>query len=106
MIEQRNKKKKIPNGQIFRVSLEDIEHVLKGKMYLDPLTILPSQYHEFIDLFSPKAANTLPPHHPGIDHAIELLLGPNGKPQEPPYGPLYPMSLDELIVLKKFITNL
>jgi transposase InsO family protein len=106
MMEQRNKKKKIPNGQIFRVSLEDIERALKGKTYPDPLTILPPQYHEFTDLFNPKAANTLPPHRPGIDHAIELLPGPDGKPQEPPYGPLYPMSPDELIVLKKFITDL
>ena len=106
MMEQRNKKQKLPYGHIFRVSMEDIERALKGKVYPDPLTILPPQYHQFADLFSPKAANTLPPHREGIDHAIELLPGPDGKPQEPPYGPLYTMSPNELIVLKKFLTDL
>ena len=56
---------------------------------VDPALILPTQYHEYLDVFSRKDAKTLPPHR-NYDHAIELLPG-----KEPPYGPLYSMSRDE-----------
>ena len=67
---------------------------------------MPEQYQKFANVFSLKAANTLPPYCKGMDYAIELELEANGKPKVPPYGPLYPITKDKLIVLKKFITEL
>jgi len=48
-------------------------------------------------VFSPKEADKLPPHRPH-DHDIKLLPGEN-----PPFGPLYPMSRNELTVLKEWL---
>ena len=92
--------------RIMKISLEDVNKALRGKIYPDPGTILPTQYREFTDVFSAKSANTLPPHRKGIDHAIDLIPEKDGKEPEPPFGPLYPMTKDELIVLKKLLTDL
>jgi hypothetical protein len=60
-------------------------------------SLIPNEYHEFIELFSEKAAEKLPPHRP-YDHSIPLLEG-----KSPPYGPLYGMSREELEALKKYL---
>jgi predicted aspartyl protease len=60
-------------------------------------SMVPAEYHEFIDLFSEKAAEKLPPHRP-YDHSIPLVEG-----KTPPYGPLYGMSRVELEALKKYL---
>jgi len=60
-------------------------------------SMVPAEYHEFIDLFSEKAAKKLPPHRP-YDHSIPLIEG-----KTPPYGPLYGMSCVELEALKKYL---
>ena len=65
----------------------------------DPKTLLPSEFHDFLDVFSRQAANALPPHR-SHDHRIELQPG-----KEPGYGPLYSMSRDELKVLKKYLDD-
>lgn len=48
-------------------------------------------------MFSPKEAEKLPPHRP-YDHDIKLKDG-----QNPPWGPLYPMSRDQLQALKEWL---
>ena len=65
----------------------------------DPKTLLPPEFHEFLDVFSRQAADTLPPHRP-YDHRIDLHPG-----KEHGYGPLYSMSRDELKVLKKYLDD-
>jgi len=60
-------------------------------------SLIPNEYHEFIDLFSEKDAEKLPPHRP-YDHTIPLTEG-----KTPPYGPLYGMSREELEALKKYL---
>lgn len=55
------------------------------------------EYHDFFDLFDEKLAQVLPLHRP-YDHSIPLLDG-----KEPLFGPVYDMSCQELIVLKKYI---
>jgi predicted aspartyl protease len=92
--------------RIMRVSLEDIDKALQGKTYPDPRRVLPPEYQEFADVFNAKSANSLPPHREGVDHSIDLVPGPDGKGPDPPFGPLYPMTKDELIVLKKLLTDL
>jgi len=67
------------------VSKEEVEAYRKSKD-VDPALLLPKTYWEYLDVFSRKEANELPPYRP-YDHAIDLLPD-----KEPPYGPLYPMS--------------
>ena len=71
----------------------DIAKALEDKPRPDPKTLLPSEFHDFLDVFSRQAADRLPPHR-SYDHHIELQPG-----KEHGYGPLYSMSRDELKVL-------
>ena len=79
--------------------MRDIEKALAPKKYIDPATVLPPEYHDFLDVFSQEAADTLPPHR-ACDHKIQFMKG-----KEPGYSPLYGMSQDELKVLKKFLKD-
>ena len=89
-----------PDHQVFSVTLRDIEHALKLKPCVDPATVLPPQYHKFLNVFSKDKANKLPSHHLGVDHKIKIEPG-----TQLPSGPLYGMSRDELEVLKKYLTE-
>ena len=86
-----------PGHQVFVASMKDIEKALAPKEEIDVMSKLPSEYHEFASLFSREEADKLPPHRP-YDHKIPLKPG-----VEPPFGPLYSMSRDELVVLKKYL---
>ena len=85
------------NTQVFSVSIRDIEKALAPKIEINPKTILPPEYHKFLDVFSHAEAQKLPEHRT-YDHKITLLDG-----KEPPFGPLYGMSRDELKVLKEYL---
>jgi hypothetical protein len=62
---------------------------------------IPSQYRNFVEVFSKTKAETLPPHRP-VDHAIDLEPG-----YKLPYGRIYNLSEFELKMLKAYIeTNL
>ena len=63
------------------------------------LAALPPEYHDFADVFSEQAANTLPPHRP---YDLEIPLLPS---KEPPWGPIYSLSEPELATLKIYITD-
>ena len=89
-----------PDHQVFSVSLRDIEQVLKPKKFVDPATLLPAQYHKFLDIFSKDDTDKLPPLHSGVDHKIKMEPG-----TQAPSGPLYSMSREELEVLKKYLTD-
>jgi RNase H-like domain found in reverse transcriptase/Reverse transcriptase (RNA-dependent DNA polymerase)/Integrase zinc binding domain/Chromo (CHRromatin Organisation MOdifier) domain/Integrase core domain len=78
-------------------SLEDIRKALEPKTLIDPATKVPGHYHEFLKVFDQSEADKLPPHR-DCDHKIELQPGTT-----PPHGPLYGMSEDELLVLRKFL---
>jgi transposase InsO family protein len=101
---QRSRREK--SIQMFKISLQDIEKALSQKKTNDFYSKLPTQYQEFLSLFDPKVANQLPPHREGIDHEIRLQQGPDGKEIEPSYGPLYNMSREELLVLRRTLTEL
>jgi hypothetical protein len=62
------------------------------------LTKLPGKYQNFADVFSKSENSILPPHR-SIDHKIELL--PNAAPLKA--HPLYNMSANQLIALKKYL---
>ena len=87
--------------QIFSVTLQDINIALAPKKHSDPATKLPTEYHNFLDVFSRKDADVLSKHRPQYDHAIKLMKG-----KTPTWGPLYSMSADELKVLKAYIEKM
>ena len=89
-----------PDHEVFSVSLRDIEHALKPKIKTDPATVLPEVYREFLKVFSHEEANKLPSACSGVDHIIRMQPG-----TQPPAGPLYGMSRDELEVLKNYLED-
>lgn len=100
-----------PNSdiEVFAASLADIEKALRTKPMLSLAEIvnrLPEHYRKYTSVFDPKEAAKLPPHRPGIDHEIPLELDNDGRQKEVPWGPLYGMSRDELLVLRKELTRL
>ncbi|KAI0992682.1 hypothetical protein K3495_g15503, partial [Podosphaera aphanis] len=98
--------KQIP---VCKASLEDINKALRTKPCLtteEAKSRLPEPVKEFAHLFADdNGANDLPPHRDAMDHAINLRRE-NGKPIQPPWGPLYNMSREELLVLRKTLTDL
>lgn len=58
---------------------------------------VPEEYHEYLDVFSKKKADQLPPHWP-FDHRITLEDG-----KTPPFGPIYPLSEKELAALREYL---
>lgn len=98
-IASREKKNK---ALVFAASMADINKAIDKlnakEKTINLQTLLPKQYHEYLHVFDLKEANKLPPHRDGVDHEIKI----NG---EPPYGPLYSMSRDELLVLRKTLAD-
>ena len=101
--------KKRKNGYgpkiVFAASMADINKALAKKTYTDPRFRLPKQYHEFLNVFDRKEADKLPPVRGYQDHKIDLETI-NGKTAEVPWGPLYNMLRDELLVLRRTLTDL
>ena len=88
------------NYELFTVTIEQINHYLTqldtpGTTNQEAL--LPEEIRDFQDVFSPKEAERLPPHR-SHDHEIRLIEG-----KTPPFGPLYPMSRNELTALKEWL---
>jgi len=80
------------------VTLEELEEVVNGKKPpADICQLIPEHYHEFLHLFREEDARKLPPHRP-YDHKIPLKPG-----TEPPFGPLYGMSHQQLQTLKDYV---
>ena len=90
--------------QAFAASVADINKALKrleARSSKPDLSRLPKHYHDYRPAFDRREAEKLPPlRGPGIDHAIEIENG-----AEPPWGPLYSMSKDELLVLRKTLSD-
>jgi hypothetical protein len=62
---------------------------------------IPREYADYADVFSEDGAASLP-DHTRVEHAIPIQEG-----KEVPYGPLYPLSREELQVLREYLeTNM
>ena len=79
------------------ILLDNIEKALNPKPKSDLATKLPEHYKDYLDVFDRKESDKLPPHRP-FDCKIPLQEG-----KEPPYGPLYSMSRDELQVVRNYL---
>ena len=94
---------------VFKVSLKDITKALRPKTIRTPTEIqklLPAQYHDHLPLFKGGIAAELPPHRPGINHTFTLKIGKNGQERNLPWGPLYRITRDKLLVLRKTLNEL
>ena len=70
---------------------------------------LPKEIREYTKLFQDDDANSnscLPPHRLGVDTHVKLKMDDQGREKEVPWGPMYGMSRDELLVLRKTLTEL
>lgn len=72
---------------------------MNGKTPVDLFTHLPSEYQSYADVFSVFESDKMPLHR-SYDHAINLKSG-----TRPDHGPLYGMSRDELLVLRKYLED-
>lgn len=61
--------------------------------------LVPPEYHNLLEAFSKKKADTLPPHRP---YDLSINLEPN---TAPPYGPLYSLSAVELKELSDWLDD-
>ena len=59
---------------------------------------IPSEYHDFLDVFSKSKANKLPDHNPAYNHHINLEDG-----KQLPFGPIYNLSEVESMALQEFL---
>ena len=90
--------------QIFSVSLADIQKALTQKEYRDPTQYALNWLMPVINAFNRQDAKTVPPHRKGIDHEINFVEGKTN--DDVPAMPLYQMSKDQLLVLRKTLTEL
>src|ERR1700731_2490919 len=93
---RKNKKEKLT---VYTVTLDEINKALEIKDLQEKLLeqLIPKEYHEFLPLFNKVITERLLPHRP-YDHKITLQEG-----FTPPFGPIYSLSRDELLVLKEWI---
>ncbi len=97
------KQKKI---EVFSASMINIEKALTSQKKTNLRTILSDHYHEFLDVFNHTMTEKLPPlREEGTDHQIELEEV-NEKEPKVPWGPLYNMVKEKLLVLRKTLTEL
>jgi len=93
---------------VFAASMRDIEKALVSKKELSPEEIrkrLPKEYAEYWDAFAHDKED-IPPLRGAMDCAIDLTKDSNGNEAIAPWGPLYSMSREELLVLRKTLTEL
>jgi hypothetical protein len=79
--------------------MRDIDKALKITPFVDSATLLPPEYHDFLDVFSRELTNILSERR-FYDHKIQLQKGKTST-----FEPLYDMSQDELRVLKKYLKD-
>ena len=51
-------------------------------------------------------AAELPPHRPSINHIFTLKKSKNGQKRNPPWGPLYKIIRNKLLILRKTLNEL
>ena len=78
------------------ISEEELEAYRQSKS-VDPASILPPQYHQWLQVCSRREADTLPEHGPQ-DHAINLQEGTHA-----PTSALYGMSHNEAKELRRYL---
>jgi len=87
------------NHDLFVIFMRNINKALKITSFVDSVTLLLFEYHDFLDVFSRELMNTLSERRL-YDHKIQLQ-----KSKTFIFESLYDMSQDELRILKKYLKN-
>jgi len=87
------------NHDLFIIFMRDIGKALKITSFVDSVTLLLFEYHDFLDVFSCELTNILSERR-FYDHKIQLQ-----KSKTSIFESLYDMSQDELRILKKYLKN-
>jgi len=87
------------NHDLFVIFMRDINKALKIMSFVDSVTLLSLEYHDFLDVFSYELINILSERR-FYNHKIQLQ-----KSKTSIFESLYDMSQDELRVLKKYLKN-
>ena len=76
---------RLKKAQVFAILIRDIQYQVEKevKAETDPKSVAPQEYHDFLDIFSKKNSDTLPPRQK-YDHKIYLE-----DKWKPGYAPLY-----------------
>ena len=91
---------------IMAITMADIDKALQPKPRTNPAAKLPSYLKDEIAAWDRSLADTLPEHRAGVDLKIELEKNEDGSEVTVPWGPLYGMNREELLVLRKTLTEL
>jgi hypothetical protein len=83
---------------LFTATIRNIDKALAKRLEDgNPKDLLPPEYKDYADVFSPKKANKLPLYQP-YNHLITLIDG-----KTPLFSPLYGISQDKLVALQEWI---
>ncbi|KAI0999337.1 hypothetical protein K3495_g8857 [Podosphaera aphanis] len=107
-ISMRTRKIRDDNIKIFAASISDINKALEVRKKKTPEEIkaeLPREIEQNAQYFTEDEKHELSPNRPGLDTKIELSKDENGREKEIPFGPLYDMSREELLVLGRTLTD-
>ena len=86
------------DSQVFLLTMSSTQVPSDLAKHTDyPANLVPSQYHDFLPLFTKKGVDKLPPHR-YVDHEIPLEAD-----KKPPMGRMYSMSTTELQEIGKWI---
>ncbi len=100
------KKEKQKKIEVFLISMINIEKALTSQKKTDLRTILSDHYHEFLDVFDCMMTEKLSPlRRKDTDHQIKLKEM-NEKESKVPWGSLYNMTKEKLLMLCKTLTEL
>ena len=92
---------------MFAASIADINKALRIKKRIDPAVKLPVHYYNYLPVFDYKESEKLPPYRgAAADYGIELEKGRDGEEPIVPWGPLYNMLRDKLLMLRKTLNEL
>ncbi|KAI0996391.1 hypothetical protein K3495_g11789 [Podosphaera aphanis] len=94
--------------KLFAASIEDKTKALKvkSKQTLEEIRAsLPQEIRHNAQFFTEDEKLNFPPHRPGADTKIDIIKDKKGREKDIPWGPLYNMSREELLVLRKTLTD-
>lgn len=92
--------------------MHDITKALEPKKTMSKEKVeqyLPKEVRPFVELFLDDGVdqkNPLPPHRSGVDTIVRMQKDETGREREVPWGTLYNMSREELLLLRKTLTEL
>ncbi len=91
----------LKRAQVFAVSIRNIQYQVEKETRAETnlKSVVPQEYHDFLDVFSKKDSDT-PPSHRKYDHKIHLE-----EDQKPSHASFYKISLEELDAVKQYLDS-